>query len=148
VAEVDGEPASAVSSFDPQSAGWAVASEAMTRVQSGLGWTETDRAASYQRVAPVWACFLPDIGADWGVEHIATRPSYRGRGLAGMLVNRASEEAREHGRRLVQITTYLGNHSAQRAYEKCGFRVSDQKRCSEMEALLGTPGFLRLVRDV
>jgi len=117
-------------------------------VQREFGWTDADAAASYQRVAPVWACFLPDVGADWGVEHVATRPAHRGRGLAALLVNRAVEEAREQGRRLVQITTYLGNDAAQHAYEKCGFRISDEKRCREMEAVLGTPGFLRLVRDV
>jgi len=148
VAEADGRPAAALSSFDPLTAGWPVAAEAMSNVQGELGWTEADRTASYQRAAPVWACFLPDIGADWGIEHVATRPAHRGRGLATLLVDRALEEAREQGRRLVQITTYLGNNSALRAYEKCGFRVSDEKRCSEMEGLLGTSGFVRLVRDV
>ncbi len=46
----------------------------MANVQRELGWTDADAAASSQRAAPVWACFLPDIGADWGVEHVFTAP--------------------------------------------------------------------------
>ena len=74
VADVDGEFGAALSGFEFRTGGWAAVGTAMTNVQHDLGWTESDVAASHNRVAPVWACFLPDIGADWGIENIATRP--------------------------------------------------------------------------
>jgi RimJ/RimL family protein N-acetyltransferase len=52
------------------------------------------------------------------------------------------------GRKLAQITTYIGNEAAESVYEKCGFRFSDEKRCAELKRLLGAPGFVRLLREL
>jgi len=41
----------------------------------------------------------------------------------------------------------VGNDAAQSAYQKSGFQVLDEKRCPEVEKLLGVPGFVRLTRD-
>src|ERR1700735_550636 len=100
-------------------------------------------------VAPIWtACMPPDIGADFAIENVATLPHYRRRGLVGALIYEALRNARERGCRLAQITTYIGNDAAQRAYEKSGFSVLDQKRCSELQKILGVPGFVRLTREL
>ena len=148
VAEVDGEPGAALSDFDRRAGGWALAGQVMSNVQRDLGWTEADLAASQERAAPVWACFLSDIGADWGIEHVATRPEYRRRGLAAALMNRALFEGRERGCQLAQITTFIGNDVAQSLYKRFGFRLSEEKRCNEMESVLGTPGFARLILEL
>ena len=67
---------------------WELVGEAMANVQRDLGWTEADRAASYQRVAPIWtACMPPDIGADFAIENVATLPEYRRRGLISALID-------------------------------------------------------------
>ena len=42
-----------------------------------------------------------------------------------------ARDASRRGCRLAQITTYLGNDGRGRAYEKAGFRVLDEKRCTE-----------------
>jgi GNAT superfamily N-acetyltransferase len=109
---------------------------------------ESDVAASHKRVAPVWACFLPDIGADWGIENIATRPEHRRRGLASVLLDEVLREGSQRGCKLAQITTFIGNHDSESVYKKAGFKVSDEKRCSEMASVLNAPGFVRFTREL
>lgn len=148
VAEVDGTPAAGLCSFDMREDTWAIVAEATSAVQHDIGWSEADVAASRERVAPVWACFLKDAGADWGIENVGTRPEYRGRGLASALMAEFLREGAERGRQLAQITTYIGNDAARSVYEKAGFRFSDEKRCAEVAALLGAPGFMRFLRKL
>jgi ribosomal protein S18 acetylase RimI-like enzyme len=146
VAESDGTPAAALCGFETQGA-WEIVGDAMANVQRDLGWTDTDAMASYQRIAPIWtACMPSDAGADFAVESVATLPEYRRRGLVRALLDAVLEDAVRRGSKLAQITTYLGNDAAQSAYEKSGFHVLDKKRCSELETILGVPGFLRLTR--
>ncbi len=131
IAEVEGQPVAALCGFEIRGA-WEIVGQAMFEVQRDLGWSEADVAASNERVAPIWAgCMPPDIGADFAIESVATLPEYRGHGLIGALINETIRDARRRGCGLAQITTYIGNDSAQRAYEKSGFQVRDEKRCSE-----------------
>jgi len=148
IAEVAGERAAALGVFETRD-GWATVGEAMSNVQRDLGWTKADGAASFQRVAPIWeACMPPDVGADFAIENVATLPDYRRRGLVGALIDEALRNARERGCRLAQIATYIGNDAAVSAYEKSGFSVLDQRRCSELQKILGAPGFVRLTREL
>ncbi len=148
VADVEGEPGAVLCAFELRAGGWATVAEAMTNVQRDLCWTEADLAASEKRVAPVWACFLPDVGADWGIENVATRPEYRQRGLANLLLDETLRQASERGCGLAQVTTFIGNDDAQSVYKRAGFRFSDEKRCSEMESVLNAPGFMRFIREL
>ncbi|HJT90301.1 MAG TPA: GNAT family N-acetyltransferase [Bryobacteraceae bacterium] len=147
IAERDGSPAAALCGF-PMRDAWQPVAIAMANVQRDLGWTEADLAASRQRAAPVWACFLPDVGATWGIENVATRPEYRRRGLMQLLLEESLREAAECGCRLAQITTFIGNDAALAGYRKSGFRIADEKRSDEFAAVLGSPGFVRLLRDL
>jgi ribosomal protein S18 acetylase RimI-like enzyme len=148
VAEVDGHPGAALCGFELGVGGWAAVAEATAKVQGDLGWTDADLAASQKRAAPVWGCFLPDVGADWGIENVATLPEFRRRGLAGALLNEALREGRERRCRLAQIATFIGNEAAQSVYRRSGFRFSDEKRCGDVTAVLGVPGFVRLIREI
>lgn len=65
-----------------------------------------------------------------------------------MLLAEMSREGRERRCKLAQITTFIGNDDAGLLYEKAGFRVSDEKRCSGMESVLNTPGFVRFTREL
>jgi ribosomal protein S18 acetylase RimI-like enzyme len=148
VAEIDGTPAAALCGFEMREV-WELAGQAMANVEHDLGWTEEDAAASYQRLAPIWtACMPADIGADYVIESVATLPEYRRRGLIQALIAEALRSASQLGCKLAQISTYLGNHSALQAYKKSGFRVQDEKRCEQLEKILGVPGFIRLTREV
>lgn len=148
VAELDGKPAAALCGFEMSADTWTKVAEAMSTVQREIGWTEAEVAGSQQRVAPVWPCFLEDVGADWIVENMATQPEWRGRGAASVLIEETVREGAQRGGRLAQIATYIGNDAAQSVYEKCGFRFSNEKRCAELERLLGAKGFVRLLRKL
>lgn len=148
IADVDGTPAAALCSFETDGA-WSITGDAMANVQHDLGWTSADVVASYQRVGPIWAhCMPPDIGADFGIESVAARPEYRRRGLIQALIGEALRNGSEQGYSLAQITTYIDNTAAQSAYEKAGFHSLDEKRCPEVQQILGVPGFVRLVREL
>jgi ribosomal protein S18 acetylase RimI-like enzyme len=148
VAEVDGAPAAALCGFSIHDA-WAIAGQAMSNVQRDLGWTEAQAAASYGRVGPLWAnCLPPEAGADFAIESVATRPEYRRRGLVRALIGEVLDTARAGGSRLAQIVTYIGDDTAIAAYKKSGFEIQAQRRCRDMEEMLGAPGFVRLTRDL
>lgn len=147
VAEQDGRPASALCGFDPRDGGWQVLGDAMARVQRELGWTAGDAKASGARSAPVWTCTFGELDDAWIVESVATMPEFRRRGLVDALMAEVLEQGRQRGRRVAQLTILIGNTAAQRAYEKVGFRVLDEKRHRDFERALGAPGFMRMVRD-
>ena len=148
VAEIDGRPGAALCGFEIPAGGWETVGQAMANVQRDLGWSEANTADSQKRVGPIWACFLPDLGADWGIENVASKPEYRGRGLANALLDQAVRQGRERGCALAQITTFIGNDAAQSAYKRSGFRFSDEKRCSEVASILNAPGFVRFIREL
>jgi ribosomal protein S18 acetylase RimI-like enzyme len=74
-------------------------------------------------------------------------PEFRRRGHVDALMAEILEEGRRRGSRVAQLTVLIGNLPAQRAYEKVGFRVHDEKRHPDFEKALGAPGFMRMVRD-
>lgn len=147
VAEHDGVPAAALCGFDPSAGGWQVLADAMKNVQRELGWTQANETASAARSAPVWTCTFDTLDGAWVVESVATMPEFRRRGLADSLVAEILDEGRGRGHRLAQLTILVGNVAAERAYNKAGFRILDEKRNAGFEAALGAPGFMRMIRD-
>jgi ribosomal protein S18 acetylase RimI-like enzyme len=147
VAEHDGKPAAALCGFDPHAGGWEVLADAMKNVQREKGWTQVDEKASADRTQPVWKCTFDTLDGAWVIESVATLPDYRRRGLADSLMAEILEAGRVRGHRLAQLTILIGNAAAQRAYEKAGFSVRDEKRHRDFEAALGAPGFMRMVRE-
>jgi len=148
IADVEGRPAAALCGFEFRAGGWATVAQAKWKVQRDLLWSDADFAASDKRMAPLWSCFLPDVGADWGIENVATRTEFRGQGLAQALLLHVAGEGRERGCKLAQIATTLGNNAALSVYQRCGFRWSGEKRCEVVESTLGAAGFVRLLREL
>ena len=147
VAEHDGRPAAALCGFDPRAGGWQVLADAMRNVQQQLGWSGADEKASAERSAPVWTCTFDTLDGAWVVESVATIPEFRRRGLVDSLMAEILEAGRIRGHRLAQLTILIGNVAAERAYEKAGFRILDERHHRDFEAALGAPGFMRMVRD-
>ena len=87
-------------------------------------------------------------GIAWVVEHVATKPEFRRRGLVERLVHATLEAGREKGATVADIGVLLGNDPAQRAYEKCGFEVVDEVRNAEFEAAYGSAGARMLRRSL
>ena len=147
VAEHDGCPAAALCGFDPRAGGWQTLSDAMQSVQREIGWTQADEKASAARTAPVWQCTFDTLDGAWVIESVATIPEFRRRGLVDSLMAEILDSGRARGHRIAQLTILIGNLAAQRAYEKAGFRVTDEKRHPAFEAVLGAAGFMRMVRE-
>ncbi len=148
IAEIDGQPVSALATCRFADGGWAAVGQAMARVQSDLGWSAADEEASRTRLAPVLACMPADAGADWCIEFVATLPQYRRRGLVDALIRQAIQRGIDRQCSLAQIQIMIGNNPAQKAYEKAGFTVFDERRSPEFQAAIGSPGFRRLLRNL
>ena len=148
IAEVDGQPAAALSGYEPAQAGDEELILAYGEAAETRGWGESFFAEMGPRITPLTDCMVPTPDNFWVVEWVATLPEYRGRGLVGTLL----KEMLERGRRLhyqdAQISIMVGNIAAQRSYESAGFEVFDQKTSARMNEALGTPGICRLRRTL
>jgi ribosomal protein S18 acetylase RimI-like enzyme len=148
VAEINGQPAAGLGTFHLAESGWPAVGHAMAKVQRDLGWTADEVETSRARLAPVLACMPSDAGADWCIEFVATLPQYRRRGLVDALMRQAIQRGVDRKCSLAQIQILIGNNPAQRAYEKAGFVVYDERQSPEFQAVMGSPGFRRLLRKL
>jgi ribosomal protein S18 acetylase RimI-like enzyme len=73
-------------------------------------------------------------------------PEYRRKGLIDRLLAAILEKGRQEGFQRAQISIYIGNRTAQHAYEKHGFKIVDEKRHPDFEAEIGSPGMARMLR--
>lgn len=148
VAELDGEPGAALVAFDAGEVGEETLRQALLPVFAALGWTPDRMMEAGTRLAPYSRCFPDMPPGSWIVENVGTRPAARRRGLVHALLESALESGRQSGRRTAQISCLIGNDPAQRAYEKVGFRVVEERCDPEFERLLGAPGFSRMTREL
>jgi GNAT superfamily N-acetyltransferase len=147
VAEVDGMPISALSAFRAGD-GYPLSQQAMTEAAHELDWGDAEQQAIWQRGAYIFTCTLEADDDVWAIENIATLPAYRGGGLASLLLERAIADGRRNGARQAQITFFIGNDAAERAYAKAGFKFQDEKRHPDFEAATGVPGLRRVTREI
>jgi translation initiation factor 4G len=101
-------------------------------------------AAVEPLLGPCVRCFPDSPPGLWIVENVGTRPEMRRRGMVAALLERALQRGRERGFSKAQISCLIGNDTAQRAYERVGFRVVEERRDADFEALLGAPGYSRM----
>lgn len=148
VVDVDGSPAAALCAFEPASLGDTSLAVPLHETFAMLGWSEERAAAIGPMLTPYVACF-PDMPAGtWIVENVGTREDARRRGLVRELLEVALAEGAARGCASAQISCLIGNDAAQRAYERAGFEVVEERRDPGFERLLGCPGFSRLVRPL
>jgi GNAT superfamily N-acetyltransferase len=144
VAEMDGIAAATLCAL-PASEAAASASNALQEVGAGMG---LDMAAIQQRGSYVSECWMPGDQEAWLIEHVATRPDQRGRGIALALLGHAVAAGKKNGRTKAQITFLIGNESAERSYLKAGFQFAEEKRGLKFEGLTGAPGLRRHEREI
>ncbi len=72
----------------------------------------------------------------WSIGNVAVHPDYRGRGIAGQLLEASLREAEQRGARWVILEVQSDNLAAQRLYRRLGFEIYD------------TTAHLRLSADV
>jgi len=145
IAEVDGTPAAAMTGYFREesdfNAGVAQACEA-------VGMTQADIDAGWARAGTIGLLNLDHGEGAWVTENVATKPEFRRRGLVDRLLNATLERGRERGATIAEIGVFIGNDNAQRAYEKVGYEVIDEKRSPEFEAVYGSPGARELQRTL
>ncbi len=145
IAEVDGTPAAALTGyFEAESSfesGVAEACRAIGMTQDAIneGWT---RAGT---IALVETEHAP--GA-WITENVATKPEFRRRGLVDRLLAEMMERGRSKGATVADIGVFIGNDNAQRAYEKAGYEVVEEKLHPDFEAVYRCPGVRQLRRNL
>lgn len=147
VAEAEGRPAAGLGGYDPAVFGYPALQRAVAEVFTKLG-TEPSPGMTGNDSARILDCIPTEAEGAWIIDSVATVPEFRRRGLVSLLLEKMLDKGRKQGFKLSQINIYIGNLPAQRAYEKHGFKVLDEKRDSHFEAQIGSPGMARLLRDL
>jgi ribosomal protein S18 acetylase RimI-like enzyme len=147
IAEVEGEPAAALCAMPAAGTG-AAARSAIEEVADKTGLDASELAAIFRRGGYTANCWIQGGERDWLVEHVASLPSHRGRGLVQALINRALAAGKAAGFERASISFMIGNDPAERCYAKAGFVFAEEKRDPAFEALTGAPGFRRFARAI
>jgi ribosomal protein S18 acetylase RimI-like enzyme len=147
IAEVDGNAAASLCAMPAAGTGPA-ARAAIAEVASEAGLSEVDLAAILQRGAYTAKCWAQGGEGDWLIEHVATLPAYRGRGLVSGLIDHALAAGKAAGFERASISFLIGNAPAERSYVKAGFAFVEEKRDPAFEAIIGAPGFRRFARAI
>jgi GNAT superfamily N-acetyltransferase len=147
IADMEGTAAATLCAL-PTSEAAAAASKAFQEVASGMDLDGTTLAAIQRRGAYISECWMAGDQEAWLIEHVATRPDHRGRGIAPALLEHAIAAGKQKGHAKVQITFLIGNDPAEKSYRKAGFRFAEEKRSLGFEAVTGAPGLRRYERDI
>jgi ribosomal protein S18 acetylase RimI-like enzyme len=145
LAEVDGEPAAALCAM-PAAGTVSAGRSAITEVAEHFGLHASETAAILRRGAYAANCWIQGGEADWLIEHVATLPMYRGRGLVQALIDHALLAGQSAGFERASISFLIGNEAAQRCYAKAGFTFAEEKRDLDFEAMTTAAGFRRFER--
>ena len=142
IAEVEGTPAAALCAM-PSRGSLAMAKPALEEIARDIGMSSRDFAAMFKRGDYTRACWIQGGDDDWLIEHVASQPAYRGRGLMLGLIDHALAAGRGAGFARASITFLIGNDAAERCYAKAGFSFAEEKRDAAFERLTAAPGFRR-----
>jgi ribosomal protein S18 acetylase RimI-like enzyme len=145
LAEVEGEPAAGLCAM-PATGTVSAGRSAITEVAERSGLNATETAAIFRRGAYAASCWVQGGEADWLIEHVASLPMYRGRGLVQALIDHALLTGKSAGFARASISFLIGNEAAQRCYAKAGFTFVEEKRDFEFEAITNAAGFRRFER--
>jgi ribosomal protein S18 acetylase RimI-like enzyme len=148
VAEVDGKPASALLGYFEKEMGGPALGMAIVEANETTGTTQEESAAGFERAKSILSVSPEHATGAWIVENVATLPEFRRRGLVDRLMEEMLERGRRRGATVSDIGVFIGNDSAQRAYEKCGFEVVAELRDPEFESVYRTPGVRTLRRSI
>src|SRR5947209_1286115 len=115
LAEIDGKPAAALCALPAAGTGPA-AWRAIEEVAATTGLAASELDAIRRRGMYTRACWVQGGEGDWMIEHVATHPAHRGRGLAQALIAQALEKGRAAGFARATISFLIGNEPAERTY--------------------------------
>lgn len=148
VAEVDGRPVSALCGYVDEELGGPTLRMAGIEANEKTGRTEEEGAAGFQRAISIMNVVPEHAPGAWIVENVATLPEFRRRGLVDRLMEEIMERGRRRGATVSDISVFIGNDGAQRAYEKCGYEVIAERHDPEFESVYRSPGTRTLRRSL
>ena len=148
IAEADGRPAAGLGGYDPEICGYEALYRAIPEVLKKMGHSGGPDPETNMRAERVLCCIPEDAEGAWIIDSVATLPEYRRKGLVDRLLVAILEKGRQEGFQKAQISIYIGNRPAQRAYEKHGFKIVDEKRHPDFEAEIGSPGMARMLKNL
>lgn len=144
IAEIDGKPAAALCAMPAREVRETMRA-AIEEVAQAAG---ISAAEIFTRGAYARHCWVQGGDEDWLIEHAASQPSARGRGLMQTLLAQALTAGKAAGFANASISFLIGNDAAERCYTKAGFTFAEEKRDGAFEALTGCPGFRRFARVI
>jgi len=147
LAEVEGELAAGLCAM-PAAGTVSAGRSAIMEVAEHSGLNASETAAIFRRGAYAANCWIQGGEADWLIEHVASLPTYRGRGLAQALIDHALLTGKSAGFERASISFLIGNEAAQRCYAKAGFTFAEEKRDFDFEAITSASGFRRFERRI
>jgi GNAT superfamily N-acetyltransferase len=147
IAEIDGTPAAALCAMPSRETRDTMRS-ALEEAALATGISDSDLAGIFARGNYARGCWIQGGEADWLIEHVASLPSARGRGLVQALIARALSAGKAAGFSCASISFVIGNDAAERCYAKAGFAFAEEKRDAAFEAITGAPGFRRFTRAI
>jgi ribosomal protein S18 acetylase RimI-like enzyme len=145
IAEVEGAPAAGLCAM-PAAGTVTAARSAIAEVAEHLGLSASETAAISRRGAYAANCWVQGGEMDWLIEHVASLPTHRGRGLVQALIDHALVAGKSAGFARASISFLIGNEAAQRCYAKAGFTFAEEKRDPDFEAITNAAGFRRFER--
>ena len=145
IAEVDGTPAAAMTGyFDAESS----FVEGIAEACRTIGMTQDDIIEGWKRAATITLVEPEHVAGSWITESVATKAEFRRRGLVDRLLAEMMERGRSKGANIAEVGVFIGNDNAQRAYEKAGYEVVEEKLHPDFEAVYKCPGVRQLRREL
>jgi len=141
-------PKAAVAAFDPADPTLESLAAGLLDAFAGLGFGDDEVEEALTRLSPYRSCEPALVPGVWTVEWVATADEHRRGGLCRVLLERALAEGRRRGLTRAQISIMIGNEPARRAYRAMGFREVEERRKPDFEASFGSPGMIRMLRDI
>lgn len=139
VAEVNGTPAAALCGYFAEELGGPNFQIGGAEASATTGRSEAQAAAGLERIKSIMSVSPDHVPGAWIIENVATLPQFRRQGLVDQLMAEIMERGRAKGASTADISVFIGNDGAQRAYEKCGFEVVAEKHDPQFEAVFKTP---------
>jgi len=148
IAEVDGRPAGALSSFDPVSEGNEALTAALLPAAMQMGLTPDELPDVLARAEVIEAATPKTFPDSWGAENVAVLPEYRGLGAIESLFEPVLDQGRAAGRSHAQILCLNGNERGLKAWMRNGFQLRGDYHSAGCEAVFDSPGLKLLVRPL
>jgi ribosomal protein S18 acetylase RimI-like enzyme len=151
VAELDGEPGAAMCAYDSSTQGFDVALPEMAAA-TAAEFIDAEDPEYVRRSEVLLSGFVMDnpgpTGPRWVIENVATKPEMRRKGLVDGLLHHLVGHGRERGFEYAQISVFIENERARRAYLKAGFEPLIEQRSDTWATEIGCPGTEMLLQPL